>query len=257
VPTPAFPTVAHEHAAEEITRFFAEHAATEVVLLTNSCARGKATPDSCLDLLVLVAAGSPQRDELEAEWERFEAGSDAVVELAQAGRWSEVHLDVRDGTFAPGPIVDEGRLDWFEVVVGNAVRYSVPLFERNDRLPRLRDEWLPFYDEALRAKRLAESRWYCFEMLDRIPWYLDRELWFQALDRLNCAFRGFLLGLHVARRTYPISYDKWIHEQVVENLGLPELYAQLPGLFELRRLESRELEARAGTLRALTEAYLR
>src|SRR5204863_8924472 len=49
MPAAAYPTDAHERAAVEITQFFAERAETEAVLLTNSCARGKATPDSCLD----------------------------------------------------------------------------------------------------------------------------------------------------------------------------------------------------------------
>jgi len=60
----------------------------------------------------------------------------------------------------------------------------------------------------------------------------------------------------VARRTYPISYDKWIHEQIAENLGLPELYERLPPLFELHRLESRELEDKAAQLREIVESYL-
>jgi len=42
----------------------------------------------------------------------------------------------------------------------------------------------------------------------------------------------------------------------VENLGLPELYEQLPSLFELRRLESRELEDKAAQLRALVGSYV-
>ena len=205
-------------------------------------------------MLVLVAPGSTTRARLHDEWRRFHDESDAVAALRGSGRWSVVHLDVEDGVFRPGPILDE--FDWFEVQIGNARAYSVPLFERGDRLERLRDEWLPFYDDALRAERLAEARRYCVEFLERIPWYLDRELWFQALERLHSAFRGFLLGLHVARRTYPISYDKWIHEQIAENLGLPELYERLPPLFELHRLESRELEDKAAQLRELVESYL-
>src|SRR5438128_12043206 len=111
----AYPTLAHERAAVEITRLFAERTDAEAVLLTNSCARGKATPDSCLDMLVLVAAGSPARARLEEEWVRFRAESDAVTDLRRAGRWSVVHLDVEDGVFRPGPILDE--FDWFEVQV--------------------------------------------------------------------------------------------------------------------------------------------
>ena len=37
---------------------------------------------------------------------------------------------------------------------------------------------------------------------------------------------------------YPLAYNKWIREQVAENLGLPELYARLPHLFELVPFEN-------------------
>jgi hypothetical protein len=114
----------------------------------------------------------------------------------------------------------------------------------------------PFYDEEFRAQRLPAARAACLGYLDRIPWFLDRELWFQALARLHGAFHWFLLALHVAHRTYPIAYDKWIHEQVVENLGLPELYDRLPHLFEISRLESRELEEKVADLRVLADTYL-
>jgi hypothetical protein len=42
----------------------------------------------------------------------------------------------------------------------------------------------------------------------------------------------------------------------VENLGLPEVYERLPPLFELGRLESRELEGKAAQLRELVTAYV-
>ena len=57
-PTPSYPTRAHERAAESIVAFFAARDEPDAVLLTNSCARGKATPDSCLDVLVLAPAGA-------------------------------------------------------------------------------------------------------------------------------------------------------------------------------------------------------
>jgi hypothetical protein len=55
-------------------------------------------------------------------------------------------------------------------------------------------------------------------------WFLGRELYFQALDRFYPAFQGFLLALQFSRRTYPIAYNRWIREQVADNLGLPDLY---------------------------------
>lgn len=247
-----FPTGHHARAAAEIAEFFARQPETQAVLLTNSCARGKATRDSCLDMQVLTR--SEQIRELEQAWQAYAAASTAIADLSESGRWSDVHLDITDGVFEVRPIDHE--LDWLEVEVGNLLAYSVPLLERGDRLRELRAQWLPFYAEELRAERLRAAKETCLGYLDRIPWVLDRQLWFHALARLHGAFSWFLLALHVKHRTYPIAYDKWIREQVVENLGLPELYQRLPPLFELTHLESRELEEKAADLRALVGSYI-
>jgi hypothetical protein len=252
--THAYPTPAHEGAAQEITSFFASRDETNAVLLVNSCARGKATVDSCLDMQVIAPTNAVAQ--LEAEFCRFEMQSDAIAELHRAGRFSDLHLDVIDGNFVPG-LIDEEGIDYLEVRVGNLIVYSVPLFVRGDRLERLRAEWLPYYGDALRSERLEAARWFILDNnLARIPWLLERSLYFQAFDRFQRAFQGFLLGLHVARRTYPIAYNKWIREQIVNNLGLPDLYEQLPKLFELHRFESRALEAKADELRRLAEKYV-
>jgi hypothetical protein len=114
----------------------------------------------------------------------------------------------------------------------------------------------PSIDDALRIRRLAEVRATCLEQLDHIPGYVDRELYFQAFARLWRAFQLFLQALFLSRRIYPISYDKWIREQVEGILGLPELYARLPGLFEISRFESDEVVAKAALLRRLLDEYV-
>jgi len=250
----AYPTEAHERAANAITDYFASRDETDAVLLTNSCARGKATPDSCLDMQVFVPTKAVAT--VEEDWRRFAAESGAIAALYGAGRFSELHLDVWDGVVVPGVIDDEG-FDYLEVSVGNLFVYSVPLFTRGDRFERLADEWLPFYGDELRGERLEAARWFVLDNnLERIPWFVGRELYFQAFDRFYRAFQGFLLGLHVARRTYPLAYNKWIREQVAERLGLPDLYERLPRLFELDRFESRALEAKAKELRDLVDEYV-
>jgi hypothetical protein len=251
---PAYPTEAHERAASAITSYFASRGETDAVLLTNSCARGKATQDSCLDMQVVVPTEAVAT--VEDEWRAFAAESDAIADLYRAGRFSELHLDVWDGVVVPGVIDDEG-FDYLEVSVGNLFVYSAPLLTRGDRFAHLADQWLPFYDEGLRRERLESARWFVLDNnLERIPWFIRRELYFQAFDRFYRAFQGFLLGLHVARRTYPLAYNKWIREQVAETLGLPDLYARLPPLFELDRFESRALELKAAQLRDLVDEYL-
>jgi hypothetical protein len=249
-----YPTPSHERAALAITEFFAAHDETDAVLLTNSCARGKATPDSCLDMQVVVQPDAVAA--LDGEFTRFAARSAEVAGLSRAGRFSDLHLDVSDGVVTLTPIKEEG-ISWSEVVVGTFFVYSVPLHVNGDRFESLRSEWLPFYDDERRRERLDAARWFVLENnLARIPWYVGRGLYFQAFDRFYRAFQGFLLGLHVARRTYPIAYNKWIREQVAEDLGLPELYEQLPRLFELERFEGRALEQKADALTALVGEYV-
>jgi hypothetical protein len=69
------------------------------------------------------------------------------------------------------------------------------------------------------------------------------------------AFQEFLQALFVARRTYPLAYNKWIREQVTEWLSLPDLYQELPPILSVRRMESAEIGEKADALRVLLERW--
>ncbi len=258
-PKPAYPTVVHATAAEQITDFFSQQPAVSAVLLTCSCARGKATADSCLDIAVLTTPASTldERDALEASWQHYHAATPLFAELQQVGRFSHVDLSVITGHFDPadhhhgwttGP-------DAFELEVGNYLAYSVPLWEGDGTYAQLKATWLPYYAETLRQDRLSMVRAYCQNNLAHIPLYIERGLYFQAFRRLYDAFGEFLQALFIARRTYPLAYDKWIQEQVADILQLPDLYAQLPHLFELPVFASDAIAHKATELTALLEEY--
>ncbi len=249
---PAYPTPEHAHAAEAVVEFFSGLPEPDAVLLTCSCARGKASRDSCLDVSVLV----PRRDRerVEALWEQ-RCHADVYRRLEAVGRYSHVDLVILDGEFEPRPRGWTDGPDAFELEIGNALAWSVPLWRRGDRLAELERRWLPYYGDALRAERLAMARKYCRNDLDHIPLYVARGLHFQSLGRLWNAFREFLQALFISRRVYPIAYDKWIREQVVEILGLERLYRELVGLFEISRLESDELAIKAEALGRLLERW--
>ncbi len=256
-----YPTVAHRRAAEAIVDHFATMPEVEAVVLVNSCARGKATPDSCLDINVLVPTlggpeGSPEYAAWEEPWRAFYAEAPVFRELAAAGRFAEVHLDFKSGHFAPGVHLMAGGPDSFELEVGNFCAYGYPLWERGDAFRRVQAAWLPYYDEALRRERLRMVRWHCENNLEHIPLYAARGLVFQCFDRLYNAYAEFLQALFISRRVYPIAYNKWIHEQVVEMLGLPELYNALLHLLALERLDVPALLDRAAALRGLLNAYI-
>lgn len=252
-----YPTAAHQQAAEAIVAFFQIRPETEAVLLVNSCARGKATQDSCLDIAVLIAPAifAESQEALETPWREFSAAHPAIVRLRQAGRFSVVHFDYFDGNFDPAIWDDGGGPDGFELEIGNRLAYSVPLWEGSARLEQLKAQWLPFYDEALRRQRLAMVRAACQYDLDHVEWCLSRELYFQAFDRLYRAFQEFLQALFIAHRTYPIAYNKWIREQVEEILGLPELYCQFPSLLQVSQLESTEMAEKAHILQTLVTTW--
>ena len=166
-----------------------------------------------------------------------------------------MHPDFINGVFNLREQDEAAGPDDFEVEVGNFLAYSVPLWQGSDYYSQLKSQWLPYYDEAVRRKRLEKVRWYCLNNLHHIPLYVERGLYFQSFDRLYNAYREFLQALFIARRTYPIAYNKWIREQVEEILGLPELYEQLTHLFEIRHFESHEIVGKAKEVEALLEKY--
>jgi hypothetical protein len=96
----------------------------------------------------------------------------------------------------------------------------------------------------------------CAYDLDHVPFFMRRELYFQAFDRLYKGFQEFLQALFIARRVYPLAYNKWIRMQVAEWLGLPDLYRALPGVISLGNIESGELVEKASLLRGLLERWV-
>lgn len=252
-----YPTLEHQNAADTIVDFFVSNYKIDTVLLVNSCARGKATRDSCLDI-VMLAKLEPSRSslkELEAGWEELERSNQTIQALYKAGKYSVVHPDFINGIFTPREQDEAAGPDDFEVEVGNFLAYSVPLWEGSDYYSQLKGQWLPYYSEELRRQRLEKVRWFCLNNLHHIPLYIERALYFQSFDRLYNAYREFLQALFIARRTYPIAYNKWIREQIEEILGLPELYAQLSHLFEIKHFESSEIADKAKEVERLLEEY--
>ncbi len=252
-----YPTIEHQNAAGTIIDFFAPITEIETLCLICSCARGKASKDSCLDVLVL---GRPEvmstaHTELQKMWEEFYTKTPIFQRLAAVGKYAHVDLEFSDGQFVPTPRGWTGGPDEFELVIGNSLVYSVVLHQKSDYFHQLREKWLPYYDEVLRQKRLRMARAYCLNNLEHIQLYVPRGLHFQSFNRLYDAFREFLQSLFIAHRTYPIAYDKWIEEQIVDILGLSHLYTQLPYLFEVSNFEGTDILDKANLLRNLLDAY--
>lgn len=250
-----FPTEVHRAAAESIVARFGSVPGVHAALLVNSLARGMGTPQSDLDMVMLVDPETADVDTLQAQWERFYAADASTNQLRRLGRFTAVHLDWVTGSYVPTVWDDGGGPDGFELEVGNHIAYSFPLLCNGTRFEDLRSTWLPYYDENLRIRRLAMVRDACRYDLDFVPFYVSRQLYFQAFDRLYKAYQEFLQALFIARRVYPLAYNKWIRLQVAEWLELPDLYAQLPGILEIGRLESEDLVVKAQFVGQLLETW--
>lgn len=115
----------------------------------------------------------------------------------------------------------------------------------------LKQRWLPYYDDDLRVKRLSAVKSACNYDLDHIPFLINRELYFHAFYILTEAFRKYLQAIFMNNNTYPISYNKWIREQIVKWLNKPGLYPKLLPILSITDIESNEINEKAIMLRKL------
>ena len=84
---PGFPTAVHRQAAGAIVDF-AMASPVQAVVLVNSCARGTATPESDLDIALLIDPGLPAEDRqlLERAW-RGPEWLPSLVEIRNPSEW--------------------------------------------------------------------------------------------------------------------------------------------------------------------------
>jgi len=253
-----FPTPLHEQVADAVASWSSAVCDVDTVLIVNSCARGRATRDSDLDVAVLLRVGTDREDlmQLEALWDAHRSTESLIATFEGTNRSRPVHLDFFDGRFTPTVWDDGGGPDGFEVEIGNRVAHAVPLHGEGARFRELRECWLPYYPDELQRMRLQMARAACLHDLDRIGPLVTRNEGFSALAYLNKAFQEFLQALFIARAVYPLSYSKWLREQVAERLGLPELYRELAPILSVSDIESQDLAGNALALRHLLERWV-
>lgn len=253
---PQYPSDTHRAAAESVVDFCAADSSTQAVLLVGSCARGVASPESCVDITVLVAPGdlSVNGTNVLARFEDFVARDPACVALSEAVPWSGIDLDVCTGLFEPPTHSWTSGPDAYELEIGNTLAWVHPMLLRGDRFECLQDAYLPYYDDAQRRCRLEMVLTFAHNSLDHVVPYARRGLHFQAFTRLWHATGEYLQALFIQRRIYPIAYDKWIREQLVEVLDAPRLYEELSGLFPPASLDRVGLGESALRLASLINA---
>ena len=252
-----FPTHVHRAAVEVAKKFFLGQPNVDTILLVKSLARGKASTDSDIDICVLVTETTNKEEiiKLENIWNNLSASDKILNQYKNSHQFAQIHLDVIDGIFNAAPWENGGGIDFFEVEIGNRLQYAAPLAIEGKYFQKLKLTWLPYYDKVLQSERLPLAKENCLYDLDHIPFFSKRGLHFQAFDRLYIAFQKFLQALFIKHQTYPIAYNKWIKEQIVEILRLPALYKDLRKIISINNIESIEVDNKAKTLKKLLDTY--
>lgn len=245
-----FPTELHYHSAELVRDYFLAVPNVDTVLVVNSCARGKAVPESDLDFAILVKPGTTAAEikNLEHAWQIYSEKQPSLLKYKQLSQFAHLHLDIIDGNYRPTNVKNGEPIDYFEVEIGNQICYSAPFNNEGFYFQQLQKKWLPYYDEELRLHRIQTTTEACRYDLEHILLCVKRELFFQAFHKLNEAFQKYLQALFIANKTYPIAYNKWIKEQVVKWLNKPDLYPKLPPILSIRDIESDQINERAEML---------
>lgn len=250
-----FPTKLHHHTAELIRDYFLKIPSVDTVLVVNSCARGQAVPESDLDFAILIIPGTTASEKIKIEdsWQTYSVTEPAFLQFKQSSPFAHLHLDIIDGNYTPGNLGNGEPVDYFEIEIGNQICYAAPMDHAGPFFKDLQNKWLPYYSEELQQQRLQMVRDACNYDLDHIPLFVKRELYFQAFDILCKAFQKYLQVLFIANKVYPIAYNKWIKEQIVKWLNMPDLYPMLSPIISVSNIESDEIIEKTSMLRKLTE----
>jgi len=250
---PIFPTLLHQAVAELVRDYFLQISNVDTILIVNSCARGVAVPESDLDIAILMNPGTTPVEigNMETDWLKFSSSHPTILRYKGSNQFAHVHLDIINGVYTPKNIEVGEPIDYFEVEIGNQIRYSAPMGNAGAHFQKLQNSWLPYYNEELRLIRLTAIRNACEYDLNHIPFFINRGLYFQAFDILYKAFQEYLQALFIANKTYPIAYNKWIKEQVLKGLNKPGLYPNLTSILSVSNIESNEINIKADMLRVL------
>jgi len=250
---PGFPTKLHKDTAELVRDYFLAIPGVDTVLIVNSCARGQAVPESDLDFAILVGPDTKPTEmrNIENAWQIYSETQSIITKYKQSNQFAHLHLDVIDGNYIPMDMKNGEPIDYFEIEIGNQICYAAPMGNAGFYFQTLQNKWLPYYNEALRLQRLEMVKDACNYDLDHIPFFIKRELYFQAFDILWKAFQAYLQALFIANKTYPIAYNKWIREQVAKWLNKPDLYKKLSPVLSINNIESNEINDKVKDLREL------
>jgi len=188
---------------------------------------------------------------IETAWLNYSVSQPTFLKYKKSNQFAHLHLDIINGSYAPTILEVGVASDSFEIEIGNQICYSAPMDNAGSYFQELQNKWLPYYNEELRLQRLRMTRDACEYDLNHIPFFIKRNLYFQAFDILYKAFQEYLQTLFIANKIYPIAYNKWIKDQIVNWLNKPDLYPKLSPILSISNIEGNEINDKAKMLREL------
>jgi hypothetical protein len=159
-----FPSQTHERVGQLFTGFCENRKVVDIVLVVNSCARGRATVHNDLDMAALVNRGTSVTEmaELGEVWSRFASRNALVAQLMEMDPFCKLNIEFFDGRFKPAAWDEGGGPDTFEMEI------------------ELCNRWLPYYDNELRTARIGMVRHACADHLGYVKLLLAGSFYFQA-----------------------------------------------------------------------------
>jgi predicted nucleotidyltransferase len=264
MPNLIFPTESYRKALTKTVEYFREYRGVYAVVLTGSLARGKAAEGSCIDLFVFLSTKHlrllPSTVDSRIKAYSRLGGKVCYYEGRVEGgiQFGDVRVDVgfTDGNFNGTHVCSfDITREEIETTIGNLLVYSVPLYESGSHFQRLKQKYLPFYDDSLREVRLRGTAEEFAYKAWKVKWLAERGEYFAALSTLQEAQRIFLQHLFIKERKYPIDYVKWLREQCFEILAKPELYRELGQTVSGVRLTKKSLSEKSNLLEELFLKY--
>jgi hypothetical protein len=232
IPDLNFPHQDYEMILARLVEYFRNYPGVYAIVLIGSMATGKAVEGSCIDLFIFL-----HKKHLDSLASTINSRTWAYSRIN--GRICYYAGDVEGGIEFGNIRVDLGFTDGdfkrdrensfditrdeFETTVGNLLAYSIPLYQKGKKFQRLRQKYLPFYDDRLRNIRLKGTAEEFSYKIWKTRWLAERGEYFAALEALLESQWIFLQHLFIKERKYPIDYTKWLKDQCTEILAMPKL----------------------------------
>ncbi len=266
LPSLSYPNQSYREVLTRVVKYFRTYNGVYAIVLTGSLARGKAVEGSCIDLHVFLE--NEQFKDLVSE---RSLGSRIEAYSQLGGRICFYEGEVEGGLLFGGIRVDVGFTnaefdphsknsfdvvrDEFETTIGNLLAYSVVLYEKDGRHQRLKQKYLPFYNDRLRKARLNATKEEFDYKIWKTKWLADRGEYLASLGALLEAQRILLQHVFIKERKYPIDYTKWINEQCLKILRMPDLYQDIVSTISGLELTKRGMHEKANNLEQLFLKY--